>query len=127
MHVGTPLERVDQTGVVRQVRQDPQLDLRVVGRHQSRALVGDERASHLATGGGSHGHVLQVGCLARDASGGGVGLLQRGVDATVGTDQWRQRVGIGAAQLLDVAIAQQRVEDRMVVDQGHLLQRVGVG
>ena len=71
------------------------------------------------------GDVLEVRRLARDAAGGGVGLLERRVDTTVGTDQRRERVGVGAAQLLHLAIAQQVFDDRVLV--GHLLERVGVG
>ena len=52
-------------------------------------------------------------------------LLERRVDAAVGADERRQRVGVGAAQLLDLAVAQQRLDDRVLL--GHLLQRVGVG
>ncbi len=37
----------------------------------------------------------------------------------------RQRVGVGVPQLLDLAVAQQRLDDRVLLRQ--LLQRVGVG
>ena len=51
--------------------------------------------------------------------------LKRRVDAAVGADERRQRVGVGAAQLLDLAVLQQRLDDRVLL--GHLLERVGVG
>ena len=125
VNVGAALEGVDQPGVLGEVGEHPQLDLRVVGGEQSPAFLGDEGATHLATVGGAHRHVLQVRRLARDAPGRGVGLFEGGVDATVGPDQRRQRVGVGAAQLLDFAVAQEIFDDRVVV--GHLLERVGVG
>ena len=125
VHVGAPVERVDQARVLGQVREHPQLDLRVVGGQDPPAVVGDERPPHLATVGGAHRHVLQVRCLTGDPTGRGVGLLERGVDAAVGGDQGRERVGVGAAELLDLAVAEQVLDDRVLV--GHLLQRVGVG
>ena len=42
-------------------------------------------------------------------------------------DQRRQRVGVGAAELLDLAVPQQVVEDRVRLGGRHLLERVGVG
>ena len=47
------------------------------------------------------------------------------MDAAVGTDERWQRVGVGAAQLLDLPVTQQRLDDGVVLR--HLLQRVGVG
>jgi len=47
------------------------------------------------------------------------------VDAAVGPDQRRERVGVGAAQLLDLPVAEQVADDRVFA--GELLERVGVG
>ncbi len=41
-------ERVEQQLLAREVREDAQLDLRVVGRHEPRAVRGDERLADLA-------------------------------------------------------------------------------
>ena len=87
VHVGAALERVDQAGILGEVREHPQLDLRVVGGEEPPAVVGDERLAHLAAVGGAHRHVLEVRRLARDPSGRGVGLLERRVDAPVGGDR----------------------------------------
>ena len=125
VHVGAAFERVDQAGVFREVGEHAELDLRVVGGEETRSDVGDERAADLTTVGGADGDVLEVRRLARDAAGGGVGLLERGVDAAVGTDQRRERVGVGAPQLLHLSIAEQVFDDRVLL--GHLLERVGVG
>ena len=125
MHVGAALERVDQTGIVGEVREHAQLDLRVVGGEQPAAFVGDERAPQLATARGAHRHVLEVRRLRRDPAGGGGELVEGRVDAAVGADERRQRVGVGAAQLLDLAVPEQRLDDRVLL--GQLLQRVGVG
>jgi hypothetical protein len=42
------------------------------------------------------------------------------VDPAVGPDEGRQRVGVGAPQLLDLAVAQQRLDDGVLL--GQLLQ-----
>ena len=47
------------------------------------------------------------------------------MDTAVGADERRQRVGVGTAELLDLPVAQQVFDDRVVV--GHLLEGVGVG
>ena len=60
------------------------------------------------------GMFCRFGRLARDAAGGGGDLVERGVDAAVGADQRRERVGVGAAQLLDLAVAQQVFDDRVL-------------
>ena len=49
--VGAAFERLDQAGIVGEVREHAQLDLRVVGGQQRVALVGDERAAQLPTAG----------------------------------------------------------------------------
>ncbi len=125
MDVGAAGERFDQARVVREMREHPQLDLRVVGRQQPAAFVGDERTAHLPTIGCAHGDVLEIRVLARDATGRRVGLLEGGVDAPVVVNERRQCVGVRAAELLDLAVTQQVFDDRVLV--GHLLERVGVG
>ena len=85
VHVGAALERVDQPRVLGEVREHAQLDLRVVGgeqpaarpRRRTPAASRDRRRC-------APGTFWRFGRLARDPPGGGVGLLERGVDATVG-------------------------------------------
>ena len=125
--VGASGERVDQTGVLREMGEDAQLDLGVVGGHEAAALVGDERLAHLTPLGGTDGNVLEVGALARDASGGGGDLVEGGVDAAVGLDERRQRVGVGGTELLDLAVLEEVGEDRVLRRRRHLLEGVRVG
>jgi cobalamin biosynthesis Mg chelatase CobN len=125
VHVETAFEGVDEARILGEMSKHAQLDLGVVGREEAATVVGDERAAELTAVGGTHRDVLQVGCLARDAPGRGVRLLEGCVDAAVGSDEWWERVRIGRTQLLDLAVAEQHVDDRVVLR--HLLQRVGVG
>jgi hypothetical protein len=60
-------ERVDERLVAREVREHAQLDLRVVGRDQHVARVGDERAADLAAERGPDGDVLEVRVAAAQA------------------------------------------------------------
>ena len=90
--------------VARQVRQHPQLDLRVVGRDQHVAGLGDEGAADLAAERRADRDVLQVRVAAAQPSGGGHGLVEHGVHATGDrVDQRRQRVDVGALQLRQAA------------------------
>ena len=100
-------ERLDQRLVAGQVRQHPQLDLRVVGRDQHVAGRGDERAADLAADLGADRNVLQVGIGAAQAAGGGHRLVEAGVHAAgLRVDQQRQRIDVGALQLLQAAPVQ---------------------
>jgi len=47
--------------VVGEVGEDPQLDLRVVGREQAAPGIGDEGAAHLASVGRAHGTFCRFG------------------------------------------------------------------
>ncbi len=125
MDVDAAFERVDQAGVLGEVREHPELDLRVVGGEQAPPVLGDERAPELASVGRADRDVLEVRRLARDPAGRRVGLLEGRVHTPVGRDQRRECIGVRAAQLLDLAVAQQVVDDRVVVP--HLLERVGIG
>ena len=83
--VGAALERVDEARVLGEVREDAQLDLRVVGGEQPAAVVGDERLAQLAPA-----RRCAPGCSAGSAPryemrpGRGRELVERRVDAAVG-------------------------------------------
>ena len=74
----------DEHGVLGEMRQDAQLDLRVVGGEQRPAGLGDERGANLAAELGAHGDVLQVGVGGAEAAGGGAGLAEARVQAAGG-------------------------------------------
>ena len=74
-------EGVDEQRVLGEVREQAQLDLRVVGGEQHVAGRGDEGGADLAAELGADGDVLQVRVGRREAAGGGAGLVESGVEA----------------------------------------------
>ena len=62
-------ERLEQARVLRDVRHDAQLDLRVIGRHDVAARRRDERLADAAPFRGADRDVLQVGVVAREPPG----------------------------------------------------------
>ena len=71
------------------VGQQPQLDLRVVGRDQQVPRLGDEAGADLPPERGPDRDVLEVGVVGGQPAGGGRGLVERGVDPPVAGDQLR--------------------------------------
>ena len=127
MQILAGAKRLDESGVLGQVRHDPHLDLAVVGGHQLRiAVTHTERVADPAAGFGADRDVLQVRVGRRQPPGGGDGLVERGVDAAVGGSRLQQSVD-GDFQSGDVAMGQQVLEERVrrLVEQR--LQGVGIG
>src|SRR5213596_1836540 len=81
------LERLAQLRLAGDVRQDAQLDLRVVGREQLVPRLGDERGADLAPELGADRDRLQVRARRREAPGRGHGLVDRRVQPAVLGDQ----------------------------------------
>jgi hypothetical protein len=97
-------ERVDEGLLAGEVREHPQLDLRVVSRDEHVSAFGDEGAPDLAADLGPDRDVLQVGVAAAQPSCCRDGLVEARVHAPgVGVDQGGQRVDIRALQLLEAA------------------------
>ena len=91
------------TGNVGDLGEQPQLDLRIVRRHQLVAGRGDEGAADLAAVLGAHRNVLQVRLVRRQPPGGGRGQRVGRVHAMgLRMDVFRQRVGIGRFQFRDL-------------------------
>ena len=97
-------ERVDEHRLLGEMREHAELDLRVVGRNQHVAGIGDERAADLAAERRADRDVLQVRIAAAQAAGGGDRLVEAGVHAAgLGIHELRQRVDVGALQLHQLA------------------------
>ena len=80
--------------------EEPQLDLRIVGRHELQARRGDEGAADLAAVLGADRNVLQIGIGRRQPPGRGRGECVVGVDAVRRRiDEAGQRVRVGRFQL----------------------------
>ena len=67
----------------------------------------------------------RFGLIGAEPAGAGDGLVEGGVDAAVGRHLGQQRLAVGRPQLLDLAVAQQGVDDRVLAAQ--LLEGLGVG
>ena len=69
--------------------------------------------------------LCRFGPVRRDAAGAGHRLPEGRVDAPVGRHLGQQALAVGRAQLLHLAVGQQRLDDRVVPPQA--LERLGVG
>ena len=93
-------KRFDRARVFGEMREDAQLDLRVVGGEQRPARIGDECGANFPAKFRAHGNVLQIGVGGAEAAGGGDGLAEARVQAAgAGLDQLRERVDVGGFQL----------------------------
>jgi hypothetical protein len=113
---------VQQQRVLREVREQAQLNLRVVRRHQQVARRGDERGANLAAERGADGDVLQVGVDAGEPAGRRAHLVEGGVDARVGVGECGQRVEVGALELLELAVLEDERGD--LVMRGEVFEHV---
>ena len=98
MDVFVVLEGFQEAGVAGEVRQDAQLDLRIVRGEQHRLrpeVTRDKCAPDRVTEVGAHRDVLQVRVLRRKASRGRDHLVEVGVDASgIGMHKRRQRIDV---------------------------------
>ena len=76
------LERFDQHRVLGKMRQDAQLDLRIIGREQRIAGASGKRGANLAAEFSAYGNVLQVRVGGTQTSRGRAGLAEAGVQAS---------------------------------------------
>ena len=111
MDVPPRAEALDQPRILGQVGDAPQLDLVVVGDQQLAARCRDERPAELPPDLAAHGDVVEVGLVRRQPAGAGDGLVERGVDPSVVGHFGQQAVAVGRAQLLDLPVGQQVLDD----------------
>ena len=117
-------EGLAQLRLAGDVREDPQLDLRVVGREQLVPRLGDEGRADLATELGADRDRLEVRVRRREPARRGDRLVDRRVQAAVLCDQARQRAQVGVHELRvlaplldhgdDLVLAADRAEDSRV-------------
>src|SRR5205823_11240380 len=88
-------------------------------------LGGDEGAPEPATLLPSNRDVVEVGLLRAEAPGARDRLVERGVDAVVVGDIREQALAVRRTELLELAVAQQLLDDGVLATQ--LLQGGGVG
>src|SRR3712207_9512649 len=98
--------------IARQMGDDTQFYLTVVGREEKTTGLGDEAFAYFLAVIVTHGNVLQVGIARREAPRGRDGLGERGVAmARARADEPGERVEIGAEQLLKLEIIEYLGED----------------
>ncbi len=116
VHVEVVLESVQQTGILRQMSHDAQLDLRVVGREQLVARRRDEGLANTPALSGADRDVLQVRVAGGQPAGGGHRLVVAGVDAPgARVDLLRQLVGVGALELAQGAVLHDHLGQRVIL------------
>ena len=126
VEVGAFPERVDEDRILGEVREHAELDLRVVGRDQDVARIGDEGAADLAAERRADRDVLQVRVAAAQPPGGGDRLVEAGVHAAgLRVHELRQGVDVGALQLHQLAPLENL--PRQVVGQRQFLEHFDGG
>ena len=125
VNVVAGLERPDQARILRKVSDASQLDLVVVGDQELVPLPSDKGRSENSPPLGADGNVVQVRLIRREAAGSGHGLLERGADPVSLADLGEQTLAVGRPQLLDFAVLEEVLDDRML--SAHLFERLGVG
>ena len=109
------------------MRHEAQLDLGVVGHQEAPAGPGDEALADGLTPRRTDGDVLEIRIRGAEPAGGGAGLVEAGVDAAgAPVDGGRQRVHVGALELLQLAVVEDEPR-QLVAHGGELLEHVGVG
>ena len=117
---------IQQPWIVGDVRQHPQVDLRVIRSQQHPAGRGDDGPADLPPFFGPDGDVLQVRIRRDDPTGGRHRLVERGVHAArPGVHQSRQHVDVGRLQLGELTVSNDVGHDLVVG--GQVLQDLGVG
>ena len=105
----------DQQRIAREVSEQAQFDLRIIGGEQDVAGFGDEGGANAASEFGADGNVLQIGIGGGKPSGGGSGLAEGGVQASGGAvDERGQSVDVGGFQLGELAVVENHAGDGMV-------------
>src|SRR3954453_3179375 len=92
----------------------PQLDLVVVGDQELPAGGGDEGATEATAFLAADRDVVEVGVLRAQPAGTRHGLVEAGVDTVVVGDEDEEALAVGRAKLLDLAVAEQLLDDRML-------------
>ena len=100
-----------------------ELDLRVIGREQDVARLGDEGGADAASKFGADGNILEIRIGGRKTAGGGSSLAEGSVQASGGgIDERGQRVDVGGLQLGELAVVEDHAGDGMLF--GEIFQHV---
>ena len=135
MNVEILLESIEQGSFVAQRGDDPQFDLRIIGRKQQILIVSrDEGLPDFAAVLGPNWDILEIGILRIEPARGGGGLLVSGVNAPgflpdrrgkgVGVSRFELRGGSVIEQALDNFVVWREIDQRLFI--GGILSRLGL-
>ena len=127
MDVRAVAERLFERLDIGDMRQQPELDLRIIRRQQHMAVIGDKGGADLAAFLGPDRNILQIGIVGRQPAGRGDGLRIGGVNAfCLRVDLADQRVGIGTLELGKLPPVQYPGGQIMAL-RGQPLEHIGAG
>ena len=119
-------ERLDEFRVLREMRHDPELDLRIIGVHENVPAPRDEGAPDRAPELRPHGNILQVRLARRQPPRRRDRLVEGGVDAPgPRIHEARERVDVRALHLRELPVLEHAPGDRVAA--GELGEHVLVG
>ena len=126
------LERPDQRGIVRQMRQNPQLDLRIIRRQQPAVLVGDKCPPDFLAEVGADRYVLQIRIATAQPPRRGNSLVVRRMHPPgLFVNLQRQRVDVGRLQFRQLTViddpVRQFVLARQFLHHAHVGRGPGLG
>ena len=104
----------DEPWVLGQVGDAAQLDLVVIGDEEREPVRRHECPPEGLAFLRTHRDVVEVRGIRGQATGSRHGLVEGGVDPPVGSDLGQQPLPVGGAQLLDLAVAKEVVDDRVL-------------
>src|SRR5580704_14700553 len=108
-------ESFDQQRIAGVVREQAKLDLRVIGGEQDVAGLNGEGGPDLAAEFGADGNVLQVGVGGGQASSGGAGLIESGMETPGGwTEQCGKSIDVGRFELRELAELEHEARDFVI-------------
>src|SRR5579864_1859545 len=115
MNVIAAAECLNQQRVLRKMRQQPKLDLRIVGGEQQMPRRGSKGSANLAPKLGAYRNILQVRICGGEPSGCSAGLVEGSVQpSSCAVQQRRKRVHISGFQLGKLAVFQHQLRGLVV-------------
>lgn len=110
--------------VARDVREQAQLDLRIVRVHEHVAGRGDKHFAQSRPQLAPDGNILQIRLGGRETSRRRDGHLEIGMDASVRADDLQKAVRVGGFELGELAVFEHMAHDGLIAE---LIEHIGIG
>ena len=111
MDIVVVLERVYHILVARDVRENSQLNLAVVGINQHIAFPRGKELAHFASELCSDGDILEIRLGGADSACARFGLVEARVNTTVGSDDLQKSVAVGRFELSERSVAEHHIHN----------------